>query len=77
VIGSRLRKSLGQEFQEIEPWLSFDDLARQNKDAYLNIDHILASEQTRIKVLILLPIGKTTVAHICKHNKHFCKRNTV
>ena len=50
---------MGEEFQGIEP--SFDDLARQNDDAYLNIDDILGSGQTRVKVLILWPDGRTDV----------------
>ena len=59
--GSQLRKSLGEEFQEIEPWPSSDDLAKQNEDAYLNIDDILGSGQTWVKVLILWPNGGTDV----------------
>ena len=61
MIGSRHRKSFGKEFQEIEPWPSSDDLAKENEDAYLNIDDILGSGQTRVKVLILWPNGRTDV----------------
>ena len=52
---------MGEEFQEIEPWPSSDDLAKQNEDAYLNIDDILGSGQARVKVLILWPNGRTDV----------------
>ena len=51
--GSGLLKSWGGGggFQEIEA--SSHDLTRENEDAYLNIDDILGSGQTQVKVLIL------------------------
>ena len=58
--GSGLLKSWGGGgFQEIEA--SSHDFARENEDAYLNIDDILGSGQTQVKVLILWPNGRTDV----------------
>ena len=36
-------------------------MARENEDAYLNIDDILGSGQTQVKVLILWPNGRADV----------------